>query len=195
MKKKKTTKNVLDYDPLAWLDDPGSDPGSEQQSSSQVIEEQELDSGYGFFADDESKEEMQSEQLLSEQNMDEESDSGYGFFDDAAANSDIAEQNSQVSEDNIDLGSDLTIRTVAQIKSAIDYKLQQGTDIQLSAQSLQKIDTAGLQLIYSLVQTLEKSSSQIHWSGTSDLINDAAQQLGLPELIQSSTQDDGFGFF
>ena len=83
---------------------------------------------------------------------------------------------------------------MGQCKNLIDEQIAIGADITLSASTLQKIDTAGVQLIYSLQKSLQKTGQIILWQSESKLINDAANLLGLESLYESS-ESDAFGFF
>ncbi len=147
----------------------------------------EADQGFGFFDEP-------GEVKVTESKAEPEEDPGYGFFD----NSDQLDSQS-VGLDNytnvIHLGADLTIRSVTALKALIDENLTNGFDIKLAAGDLQKIDTAGLQLIYSLSNTLEKTSQSITWVSSNSIINDAAKQIGLPQLMESPEDDGAYGFF
>ena len=94
----------------------------------------------------------------------------------------------------IQLGAELTIRNAAECKTLIDEQLSTGMDIVLAASDLQKIDTSGVQLIYSLKKTLQKTGQSIQWQSESSLINQAANLLGLEDLYEAQ-DSDAFGFF
>lgn len=101
-----------------------------------------------------------------------------------------------VDKNVISLGTDLTIRSVAACKTLIDQSISNGFDVRLAAADLQKIDSAGLQLIYSLKVTLEKTAQSIHWVSGNAMINDASKLLGLPRLCEADADaDPGYGFF
>ncbi len=143
----------------------------------------ETEAAYGFFDSVNDKE-------LSEP----EKDAGYGFFD---TSDQLSSQSVELDRASniINLGAELTIRSVSGCKALIDENISNGFDIKLAAAELQKIDTAGLQLIYSLNKTLEKTSQCIIWESSNTIINDAAQLIGLPKLLESSEDDEAFGFF
>ncbi|MCK5665828.1 MAG: STAS domain-containing protein [Thiotrichaceae bacterium] len=149
----------------------------------------EADQGFGFFDEPDEVKVTESEpETEAEQNL------GYGFFD----NTDQLDSQSAGLDNStniINLGADLTIRSVAACKALIDENITNGFDIKLAAGELQKIDTAGLQLIYSLNHTLEKTSQSITWVSSNSIINDAAKLLGLPQLMESPEDDGAYGFF
>lgn len=195
MVKKKTTKKVIDYDPLAWLDE--NDPADETDSPApkkQSSAAQKKSTRAKKVTSDKStlKPSATAENPGHEVEAENEA---FGFFDDAPDINPSAVMASDNDEQVIGLGAELTIRSVREIKAMIDTRLQSGFDINLDAQALQKIDTAGVQMIYSLFKTLQKRSQVIHWQGVSPLINQAATKLGLPALVEEASDDPGFGFF
>ncbi|MBT4075479.1 MAG: STAS domain-containing protein [Gammaproteobacteria bacterium] len=236
---KKGTKNVLDYDPLAWLAEGDSADDTEKDIDEPVAPEKvvkkrvikkvsakkksvkkkstvkkiakkpaksketiaieetiemsnsnEENPGYGFFDDSAEPGEVK----VTESKAEPEEDTGYGFFD----NSDQLDSQSEGLDNStnvIHLGADLTIRSVTACKALIDENLTNGFDVKLAAGDLQKIDTAGLQLIYSLNNTLDKTSQSITWVSSNSIINDAAKLIGLPQLMESPEDDGAYGFF
>ena len=100
---------------------------------------------------------------------------------------------------SIATGSELTIKSVASFKKLIDDSLSQRVEIRLDASELQKIDTAGLQLLFSLQKSLRKSGRQIEWLSQNDVIKSASIMIGMGSLFEndkaSIEQDQGFGFF
>lgn len=249
---KKKKKSVLDYDPLAWLNEShGEQPslGLDAQSSleeskkqpeqqnvqmqqdTETAQEQEAQ-GFGFFTDTPSESETnnidEAEQGFgffavnnkptAENDEAESNDKGYGFFaqdntqeqevetnssdegfgffaDDAGKDSPEQKEIKQVSKENVlNLGSELTIRTVSEMKQQIDSKLSDDEEIVLDAEEMIKIDMAGLQMLYSLKHCLEKTGHHIKWVGTSTVINDSAEMIGMP-LLAPKSKDACFGFF
>ena len=194
MTRKKTTKNVLDYDPLAWLGEPEKNTESAEITS--LENEAETDSAaYGFFSEtEEVLEELPNQDVLETPEDDPETDQSFGFFndDDSFSSSKIS---SQLSTDNvIQLGAELSIRNAAECKNLIDEQLSTGQDIVLAASDLQKIDTSGVQLIYSLKKSLEKTGQTIQWHSENTLINQAANLLGLEDLYEPRDSET-YGFF
>ncbi len=201
--KKKASKKVIDYDPLAWLEE-GEDKNQQEESASpSTIENQSSDNAesqdntaaFGFFDDDPVEEVAQAAST-------DEDDLAYGFFDDAPIS--MQSQSARIDADShtINLGAELTIRSVSECKALIDQLLHQGEEIKLQVNELQKIDSAGLQMLYSLKKTLDKSGQKIHWMSSGAVVNEVAQMLGLPELADTSVdegeeqqENSAFGFF
>lgn len=177
----------------AMTDDKTQDPGfgffDEEDSAvatAKVVESASADPGFGFFSEEE--DEKESSKSL------ETDDPGYGFFTDPAEKQ-VVDASSDSQQNSISLGGELTIRTVTTIRELIEQSLVAGLDIKLSAKSLSKIDTAGLQLLFSLDRTLKKQSHELFWVSPSPVINEAATALGLPELIADEAEGPGYGFF
>jgi len=198
-----------------------NDSGSEQtlsfESNESKLQQSEVQSepesvGYGFFADNDSSEQSAAHVDDNEQegygffddapqagkqttsSVEKDEEAGYGFFDDNAG---LTTQEAKLDRDSniISLGAELTIRSVSTFKALIDESLSNGFDIKLAAGELQKIDTAGLQLLLSLKNTLDKTAQSIHWENSNSVINEAAKIIGLPNLVESSEVDQSFGFF
>lgn len=93
----------------------------------------------------------------------------------------------------LSLGESLTIKNVADFKKQVTEALAQNSEISLESTGLQKIDTAGLQLLYSLQQNLAVSQRSINWIDLNPVINSAARLTGLTEIVEGISA--GFGFF
>ncbi len=232
MSGKKSKKQAMDYDPLAWLDatgqadggelaqapspdaseskpvvqddrlaaasDANPPPGGEIQSSAAKQDSNTADEapGYGFF--DQDSIEVKQEMVHDMPETPGETTQAYGFFDDdqESAQPDTRTVNVHAKDQVIETGAELTIRSVAAFKEMLERSLADGNDVYISAQGLRKIDTAGLQLLYSLKQSLAKTHQSIQWVHSSNLINDAAGLIGLPALADAvADEDESFGFF
>jgi len=97
------------------------------------------------------------------------------------------------------MGSELTIKNIASFKQCIDESLAQEMEIRLDSSDLQKIDTAGLQLLFCLQKSLRKSGHQIDWVSKSEVVESASKIIGIEILFDNASesieQDQGFGFF
>jgi len=254
--KRKTTakrgrsKQVIDYDPLAWLEEPQGEAQATAEAEPAELETApdrpaavDADAGYGFFDDAPVSAPEASAETATEEDSgfgffeapqaedgeagdDTAADEGYGFFDAApgtpeasgsdanAATADADESAYGFFDDAptgsarepwkdddavIHLGTELAIRNVQQAHALIAEALSGGFDLRIDAGDLQKIDSAGLQMIYSLRMTLEKTGQSIRWERGSALIDSRAAELGLPPLVGESadaTEDNaGYGFF
>ena len=120
----------------------------------------------------------------------------FGFFDDDEP---VQPETDNNTGGSIFMGSELTIKNIAQFKQAVDENLAQGKEIRINPTELQKIDTAGLQLLFCLQKSLQKSGHQIDWVAKSEVVESASKIIGIENLFdnaaESIEQDQGFGFF
>ncbi|MDJ0833297.1 MAG: STAS domain-containing protein [Gammaproteobacteria bacterium] len=222
MAKKSTPKQVIDYDPLAWLDEAAATEAEETPASASKASRNkpttdkqgrrteaktsaapaqepvsEESAGYGFFAEEP---ELSSAQASAQTNagsveQEQTETAAYGFFaDDASA---LTGDNATVEAtgEKIDLGAELTIRSIAERKTMIDRALATGEDIRIDISQLQKIDSAGVQMIYSLIHSLQQTTQAVCWVGSNPMIDDAAGLLGLAPLLDAQQTADAYGFF
>ena len=148
---KKTGKSVLDYDPLSWLkgEEEDADLSSKEPLAQQAAEEKSADKPASSEAQ-KAIEESASESLDSvetaapaEQQME-------------AADSTEQEQVPVADDHNnyLVLDSELTMKNVAEFKLQLDEIMKADTPVSIDAAALRKIDSAGLQMLYSLQKTL-----------------------------------------
>lgn len=231
---KKKKKSVLDYDPLAWLNDeeqknevsaksaePELDKGNtmanetpENNEAFGFFSEEETaedftqveDDGFGFFADEQPSSEVEASPVDENSHygffgdepaeVEPESDeSGFGFFADDEVTQSVKTEVLDIKKDEaINLGSELTIKSVSDMKGIIDQLINSDSEIVINAEEVIKVDTAGLQLLFSLKESLSKTGHHIKWIGTSSVINDSAEIIGMPVLAPKS-KDACYGFF
>ncbi|MBT1445192.1 STAS domain-containing protein [Shewanella sp. JM162201] len=84
-----------------------------------------------------------------------------------------------MSENTVELGSELTIRNIQPIYSQLAELLHSGTPVTLDASTLIKADTAGLQLLLCLHSTCEQRSIPLHWQGTTAELKKQFIQMGM----------------
>lgn len=83
----------------------------------------------------------------------------------------------------VDCGEALTIAKSAELHEKLNEALAESSSIELLASSVEKVDTAGLQLIASLSRELERVNGSITWKNPSDVLVQAAKTLGLTSYI------------
>ena len=191
MSVKKPAKTLLEYDPLSWLKEDNVDQpvASKKKSSSKK-------------AATAKKSASAKKQVVSRKKAAAKKVSSSTVEKEAvktAKSKVTAPEPAVTSGELLSLGSELTIKNVADFKQQIEASLTGDNDIRLDPGDLQKIDTSGLQLLYSLQKTLAKSSQQINWVSRNSVLDSAAELIGMDELIQATTassdQEQGFGFF
>ncbi len=220
MAKKTAPKKVIDYDPLAWLDESAGNDEEEKQSAAAtprrnkpVVDQSgqhapakepsaaaqgplaDESPGYGFFVDEPEVGSAKSTAETTTETVLEAASAAYGFFADESAELASAGSLTGTADGTIDLGAELTIRSISASKTMIDQALATGKDIRIDISQLQKIDSAGVQMIYSLLQTLGKTTQAVTWVGSNTMLNDAAGLLGMAPVIGDQQADEAYGFF
>lgn len=216
MPAKKTSKKAIDYDPLAWLDDSSSSnkedaarhanraiaaeqpraaakPGKRGNKGGNVetkLTKNQRDSDpLPELTDTVAKASSADEKPASSE------EEGYGFFDQPAMEAMTSDSNRDEDSNAINLGFELGIQSVAACKQLLEDSLASGFDVKINTAELQKIDTAGIQLLLSLKQTLRKRGQDIVWEGTSSVIDNTLAALGLANLVVTDSDGAAYGFF
>ncbi len=86
----------------------------------------------------------------------------------------------------VDLGEQLSIASVAALRAEWMDRIASGLDehsLLLQGEGVQSVDTAGLQLLLSLIRGLEKEGVEWRWGGASQPLHESARQLGLSALL------------
>ncbi len=95
------------------------------------------------------------------------------------------EQANEVIEPSvIDLGCSLMISEVESCRNDLLNALQGGQSLILDGSEIEQIDGAGLQLLAAVALEAEKLSVVFKWHGASQILCEAAGQLGLADIIQ-----------
>lgn len=85
----------------------------------------------------------------------------------------------------------MAIGDIAQCQSEFREVLEQGKPIAIEADSVERIDTAGLQCLAVLVRCAAERQQAIFWSGVSPELNAAAARLGLAVALELPDCDQG----
>ena len=96
----------------------------------------------------------------------------------------------------INLGSDLTIADVESKKIELANILADALPVVLSADELEQVDGAGLQLLAVLFKNAAKNKLEISWQKVSSALMDAVKLVGLVEQLNMQdveVEDDGEG--
>ena len=80
-------------------------------------------------------------------------------------------------------GEALDISHAAALYARFEKSLQKSSIIELKAETIQKVDTAGLQLIVSIKKEVETLGGNIIWKKPSQQLLSAAQALGLSSAL------------
>ena len=83
----------------------------------------------------------------------------------------------------VDCGSSLTVATAAEMHHKLEAALKDSSNLHLNAQAVEKVDTAGLQLIVALYKEIDKLGGKVVWQEPSAVLRQASQTLGLTEQV------------
>ena len=86
------------------------------------------------------------------------------------------------------LSADCTVAESAALKSDLLQNLALPTPVTLDIGSVQRIDTAGIQLIAAFVREREALGLQVHWSGSAPAFSSAARLLGVASVLRLPEQ-------
>ena len=83
----------------------------------------------------------------------------------------------------VSLGNALDIMHVANIKERLLASLKKKSRIVLIADKVEKVDTAGLQLIYAFKLEVETHNKHLAWQKPSTILKNACHSLGMSEAL------------
>lgn len=78
------------------------------------------------------------------------------------------------------LGASLTLPEVAECRRRLS---EEPPAIRLAGGDIERIDTAGLQLLLAYARHLQASGSHLAWESASDVLAQAARQLGIADSL------------
>jgi len=89
------------------------------------------------------------------------------------------------SEDQLNLGEQLGIASVSNLRAEWMDRLSSGVDSPLLIEGgqVQSVDTAGLQLLVSLVRELEKEGVSWSWGERSPALQGGIEELGIDRMV------------
>ena len=88
-----------------------------------------------------------------------------------------------MSKTTLDLPDNLTISTAEALHEELEPLLLKDSDIEVNGGNVERVDTAGLQLILAFKNALAKRNLGFSWASFSEPLAGAAQQIGLTELL------------
>ena len=83
----------------------------------------------------------------------------------------------------IRLGAQLTIREAVPLRAEMLERVDGVDPVGLDASGVQKVDTAGLQVLLAFVDQRRKAGSQVAWTGCSEPLRKAAAQLAIESAL------------
>ena len=87
----------------------------------------------------------------------------------------------------LDLPENCTIAAAEGLHHEMEEMLAGGQDVVVNGSAVERVDTAGLQLLYSFQEALKGVEASISWSEPSASLLEASEKLGLKELLALSS--------
>ncbi len=85
---------------------------------------------------------------------------------------------------SVTLPAELTIQTVSQEIGSLKENISNSSGaVTLDASALNSVDTAGIQLLFSLVKELQGKGCQVNWQSTPPILIDTANVLGAKSAL------------
>lgn len=149
------------HDPLAWLSGDGGASGATGKSDGQPDAKTDSDEHevLGWLGDETSGPPVSD------------SDSAPSVADQVPAGHSVT------------LGERLTIESAAELRERLQAVLGDGASLRIDAQAVERVDTAGLQVLASLHKTLQARGGSLQWEGFSDEMLDALELAGMKSLL------------
>jgi len=82
------------------------------------------------------------------------------------------------------LNADLGIETAADLQRQLMPSLHQVQPVLLDASRVQRLHTAGLQVVCALFMSRQRAGLETRWTAVSDILRDAANHLGLAAIFE-----------
>jgi len=87
-------------------------------------------------------------------------------------------------EGSLLLAADCTVAEADTLKAALGGRLPQSEPVTLDVSALQRIDTAGLQLLAAFVRDRRTAGHAVAWRGRAAALETAAGLLGLRDMLE-----------
>jgi ABC-type transporter Mla MlaB component len=76
-----------------------------------------------------------------------------------------------------------TIRTINALQTELAERLDESGNVQIDGTAVDRVDTAGLQLLAAFVRDMRAEQRAVEWVGCSDALRKAATALGLDAAL------------
>lgn len=84
----------------------------------------------------------------------------------------------------VNCGEALTISNVADLHAKLTSALESSSTIELDVHEVEKVDTAGLQLLVALYSELDKSDGDLTWKAPSEAFKEAVAVTGMTPYLK-----------
>ena len=92
-------------------------------------------------------------------------------------------------EAKIECGEVVDISTASDLYQQLNNVLQQEGPVTLNAESIERIDTAALQMFVCFVQEVQRRNRQVHWQSPTEALLRSANHLGLKQVLHLNVTD------
>lgn len=101
----------------------------------------------------------------------------------AAATPDLTSAAAPADEAHVKLTASCTIRDCAALKADLSAVLAMPAPVSIDVSALERIDTAGMQLLCAFVRDRQQRELAVTWSGMSAALTEAARLLGVDRVL------------
>ena len=161
---KKDEKELIGFDPLAWMNDDNETDKTQEQATVEQVAEPDIESSKPVAAA-----EIAAEPIIEN----------------------VAEPE-QADDSKLALDVTLNIQNVTDLHERLLVLLEQKDKIEIDASAVVSIDTATLQLLIVLKQTAIKLQKEIVFDFPSDKFIESAELIGLSEMLEVDQAAAGF---
>lgn len=95
-----------------------------------------------------------------------------------------AASSSKAAIGNVELPADCRLSAQAALKTQLLEVLERGDIVMLDGSAVERIDTAALQLLVIFQREVAAGDHQADWHGASDVLREAADLLGMAQLLK-----------
>jgi anti-anti-sigma regulatory factor len=95
----------------------------------------------------------------------------------------VAKQEREAMPQTFQMDRQCTLREAEALKLALDAAEDSSGDLVVDASAVDRVDTAGLQLLIAFAARLKLIERQLVWQGVSPALRAGARQLGLVEAL------------
>lgn len=95
-----------------------------------------------------------------------------------------------MSDEVVDFGEMLTIANVGEIYAQLLALMADGKSVSLDCSKIERIDTAGLQLLLAYAKEAENQSLPLDWQAPSESFVQSASSLGLASMLNLEQNSD-----
>ncbi len=83
----------------------------------------------------------------------------------------------------IELEEIIDISRAASLQRKLKSQMKPGKAHSINGSKVEHVDTAGVQLLYAFIQTIQQGGGEVHWRGYSEKLSAAIKQLGLTQQM------------